>query len=77
MIYPYIWQWHKFPRTSWGKDSTSRKGQSCRVVLTATGPGPRNALVEFEDGARFVVTNAARRYAMRKPKQLPLFGETT
>lgn len=68
MIYPYIWQWHKYPRTSWGKDSASRKGQSCRVVLTATGPGPRNALVEFEDGARFVVTNAARRFGMRKRK---------
>ncbi len=68
MIYDRVWQWHKFPRASWDlKDrSSSRKGQRCKVICSSSSPGPRNALVEFEDGSRYVVTNAARRFAMRR-----------
>lgn len=66
--YDRIWNWHKFPCASWNpKDkSGSRKGQRCRLIHTSKGPGPINALVEFEDGEQFVVTNAAVRFAMRR-----------
>lgn len=52
-LYTHTWRWDKFPRKTLDpKDkSQSRKGQRCRVVLASKGPGPRNALVEFEDGA--------------------------
>lgn len=31
-----------------------RYGQRCRVVACGRGPGPRNVLVEFEDGHRYI-----------------------
>ena len=31
-----------------------RYGQACRVLVRGRGPGPRNVLVEFEDGYRTV-----------------------
>lgn len=31
-----------------------RFGQPCRVLARGPGPGPRNVLVEFEDGTRIV-----------------------
>jgi hypothetical protein len=34
-------------------------GQPCRVLVRSKGPGPRNALVEFEDGSRIVVPTYA------------------
>jgi len=39
-----------------------RKGDPCRILARARGPGPRNILVEFADGRR-VVTH---RYAVRR-----------
>ena len=33
-----------------------RYGAKCRIVQRSTGPGPRNILVEFEDGLRVVTT---------------------
>lgn len=67
---PFIWYWRRWPCERWGEPGV-RKGQRCRVVLQASGPGPRNALVEFEDGARYVVTSAARRYALRRAATAP------
>lgn len=39
-----------------------RHGQECRVLVRGRGPGPRNILVEFEDGAQTVTT----RFAVRR-----------
>lgn len=58
--FTHEWRWKKFPV------GENRAHQRCRIVAKATGPGPRNALVEFEDGARHVVTNAAVRFGMRR-----------
>ena len=33
-----------------------RRGQHCRVIARGTGPGPRNKLLEFQDGFRCVTT---------------------
>jgi len=33
-----------------------RYGAKCRIVQRSTGPGPRNILVEFEDGYRVITT---------------------
>jgi len=67
--FTHIWRWDKWPRTSWDQpNQESRKGQRCKLLCKASGPGPKNALVEFEDGARFVVTNAAVRFGMRRLK---------
>ena len=33
-----------------------RRGQHCRVIARGTGPGPRNKLIEFQDGFRCVTT---------------------
>jgi len=33
-----------------------RFGQTCRVITSVRGPGPRNVLVEFEDGHKVVTT---------------------
>lgn len=33
-----------------------RKGELCRVIARGRGRGPRNVLVEFEDGFRVVST---------------------
>lgn len=67
----HVWRWDKWPRTAWPWEgaSQSRKGQRCKVVCIGKGPGPRNCLVEFEDGALVVVTNAAYRHGMRRIPQ--------
>ena len=57
-MYGYVWSWGtcggKYPEL--GK----RKGQRCRVVKR----GERNAaLIEFEDGARFVASRNGLRTA--------------
>ena len=46
----------------WRRHRGDRKGHPCRVIARAPGPGPRNVLVEFEDGEQVV----APRYAIRK-----------
>jgi hypothetical protein len=42
-----------------------RKGQFCKVLVQARGPGPRNVLLEFEDGYRLVSIRADK--SIRKP----------
>lgn len=37
-------------------------GKPCRVLARGRGPGPRNVLVEFEDGRKFV----SHRYAVQR-----------
>ena len=41
-----------------------RFGQSCRVLIRARGPGPRNVLIQFSDGTKVIVP----RYSVRKLK---------
>lgn len=50
----YVWRLRKW--------MPERYGCRCRVLCRGRGPGPRNVLVEFEDGCRFVTT----RWAVRK-----------
>lgn len=51
----HIWFWRKF--------RPDRKGQVCRVVCgSGPGRGPKNVMVEFEDGERVV----APRWAIRR-----------
>jgi len=38
------------------KHLPERFGQRCRVLAHGRGPGPRNVLVEFEDGTHVVTT---------------------
>lgn len=60
--YDHVWHWRKWPkRDSWA-DHDLRKGHRCRVLCRGNGAGPRNALLEFEDGERLV----APRYAVRR-----------
>lgn len=54
----YRWAWSKYPRESWDRPG-GRKGQRCRLLAV----GAKNsALVEFEDGQRFVTS----RYGLRR-----------
>lgn len=39
-----------------------RKGQPCLVLARGRGPGPRNVMVEFQDGVRVV----SSRFAVRR-----------
>lgn len=41
---------------------TERFNQDCRVICRGNGKGPRNVLIEFEDGGRYVVP----RFAVRR-----------
>lgn len=51
--FPYIWAWRVKPA------DRDRRGERCRVVARGT---MNSALVEFEDGARFVTSrNGLRR----------------
>ncbi len=47
------------------------RGQPCRVLIRAKGPGPRNALVEFADGSQVVVLGSGR-VLRRLDHELPL-----
>lgn len=65
--FPFVWRVRK-----WRPDRT---GQRCRIIRYGRGPGPRNWLVEFEDGERVV----GARYCARPAKpgegsQRELFG---
>ena len=80
--YPHVWHWSKWPRTSWDpKEPGGYKGMRCRLSFQGEGPGPKNALVEFESGERFVVIGKAAEYALKQadpsteepPPQLALF----
>lgn len=42
-----------------------RHRQACRVIARGNGKGPRNVLVEFEDGTRVVGTRFSVRRARR------------
>lgn len=53
-MYDYIWFFKK-----WRGD---RKGNRCRVLARGRGRGPRNVMVEFEDGE--VITGT--RFCVRK-----------
>jgi len=71
MKYNRIWRFRNFPATDiWpGKGPPyidERTGQYCRVILVAPGKGPRNALIEFDDGTKMVVPNSAVRFGMKK-----------
>lgn len=52
--YGYLWRWNKWPTAPGSWAPGNRAGQSCRVVTR--GRRMNSALVEFEDGARFVVS---------------------
>lgn len=52
----HVWFWRKY--------RPDRKDHRCRIVCAADGRGPRNLLVEFEDGEQVV----APRYAVRRIK---------
>lgn len=46
----------------WRKHRPDRKGHRCRLLAVGSGGGPRNVLVEFEDGEQVVAPlNAIRR----------------
>ena len=53
--YPYIWSWRAKPA------DRDRKGERCRVICRGT---MNSALVEFEDGRKFVTS----RNGLRKQK---------
>lgn len=53
--YPYLWRWRRRPV------DRDRSGERCRVLLLARRMG--SALVEFEDGARFVTSRRGLRRA--------------
>jgi hypothetical protein len=56
MNYDMVWWWRK-----WRGD---RKGDRCRVVKRGNGEGPRNLLIEFEDGERI----CAPRFSVRRER---------
>ena len=57
----HVWWFRKWPRTTWDSAGDERKGQPCRVLARGVGGGPRNVLVEFEDGEKMVSTRFAVR----------------
>lgn len=62
LVYRYCWG----PRFRFGSLRVlDRKGQLCRVI---TRGAMNSALVEFEDGARFVISRNALRRAIRAGK---------
>jgi len=63
--YTHIWKWSKYPCARWNEPG-EYKDLLCRVQIKSKGPGPKNCLVEFENGHKVVVTNAAVRFAMRR-----------
>ncbi len=50
-------------------DPDELAGRLCRVVLRGGGPGPRNLLVQLEDGTRHAVIWRALRKARAKDRQ--------
>lgn len=38
----------------WRTVRSDRKGHACRVLARGRGPGPRNVLIEFDDGEQLV-----------------------
>ena len=52
--FPYQWRWNKWPTASGSWAPGNRAGQRCRVVVR--GRRMNAALVEFEDGALFVLS---------------------
>ena len=63
-MFNYIWCWKKWPLSSWDSKGAERYKQNCKVLVRANGRGPRNILVEFEDGVKIV----APRFAVRQKK---------
>lgn len=57
--YPYVWRWKQWPRSSWDSPGNERYGEPCRVVCRGPGRGPRNILVEFQDGREIVAPRFA------------------
>jgi hypothetical protein len=47
----------------WRTVRPDRKGQPCRVLTRARGPGPRNVCVEFADGEQVITPMWAVRKA--------------
>ena len=43
-------------RAAKGKGADERRGQGCLLLVIGNGEGPRNCLVQFEDGVRMVVS---------------------
>jgi len=59
----YVWHWAKWPRESWSKKG-KYKGKFCRVLCRG---GKNSALIEFEDGKKFIVSrNGLRKEKNRK-----------
>jgi len=54
--FDHVWYQRKWPRSTWSSKGDERKGQACIVLARGNGRGPRNVLVEFEDGEQMVGT---------------------
>ena len=55
----YVWSWRKWPCDEWGKP-WRYKGKRCRVLTRGT---MNSRLIEFEDGAKFVMSENGLRKA--------------
>lgn len=72
--FPYVWMWRwrtwTFPgvtaRVPRFGDGIDRKGWPCRVIARSTAGN--SALVEFEDGTRFVTSRGGIRRNSDSPK---------
>lgn len=59
----YVWRLRRWPVTTWDSSGDERHGQRCVVLARGVGRGPRNVLVEFDDGTKIVGTRWCVRLA--------------
>lgn len=60
--YPFLWRFRKY--------LGARHNTACKVIARGIGRGPRNVLVEFQDGFRAVGT----RYCVRRARGIAHAG---
>lgn len=60
MTFDYVYYWKKY--------KPEYHGLRCAVLARGTGPGPRNLLIEFEDGYRMVTPRFSARPVKRKDR---------
>ncbi len=68
-----MWFIYRAPRVP-GCPRHPRAQRPCRLIAEGKGPGPRNVLIQFEDGARLVTIRADRslRPLFRREEQLSM-----
>jgi hypothetical protein len=67
LTHRYRW---KSPKTWGGPGQNPLYGRRCAVLVSGRGPGPRNHLIQLDDGKRVVVARWAIRRDERRQMEM-------